>query len=287
MFWGTCPGERAARPGPPPDRGASAAREGRRVEKVLKDMSRRARRGTAGQSPGAERARREAAVVMDMSPGTCRGERGARRDRKGLAERARRAGGCRYVHVTEDMSRRARRERGARRRLAERARRGHSWRTRHVLGDMSRKAAQDPGATRARRRSWRAGSPASEASAARGGSIEHVLRDTSARTRRGASAARARRPARGRGGRTTPAGRRPAGRSDMSGSACPGGRGEAKPWPDASGRRRIFLRIMSFRTCGRGMSGGAAAQASQHFLYFLPLPHGQGSLRPILGAVRT
>src|SRR5258708_5712223 len=30
-----------------------------------------------------------------------------------------------------------------------------------------------------------------------------------------------------------------------------------------------------------------AALAPQHFLYFLPLPHGQGSLRPTRGAVLT
>ncbi len=39
---------------------------------------------------------------------------------------------------------------------------------------------------------------------------------------------------------------------------------------------RILAALKGVLTCYR-----------QHFLYFLPLPHGQGSLRPTLGPVRT
>jgi len=35
------------------------------------------------------------------------------------------------------------------------------------------------------------------------------------------------------------------------------------------------------------LSGSYSLTAPQHFLYFLPLPQGQGSLRPIFGSLRT
>ena len=39
--------------------------------------------------------------------------------------------------------------------------------------------------------------------------------------------------------------------------------------------------------CGAFLRLGRGFQAPQHFLCFLPEPQGQGSSRPILGAVRT
>ena len=45
-------------------------------------------------------------------------------------------------------------------------------------------------------------------------------------------------------------------------------------------------RVWKWSRTGRPMSKNVvAAQAPQHFLYFFPLPQGQGSLRPILGPV--
>src|SRR5690606_31091206 len=38
---------------------------------------------------------------------------------------------------------------------------------------------------------------------------------------------------------------------------------------------------------GDGLKSAYAAVWPQHFLYFLPLPQGQGSLRPIFGSSRT
>src|ERR1035437_6561763 len=39
--------------------------------------------------------------------------------------------------------------------------------------------------------------------------------------------------------------------------------------------------------CTRRLGGNSYGQAPQHFLYFLPLPQGQGSLRPTLAPERT
>ena len=81
-------------------------------------------------------------------------------------------------------------------------------------------------------------------------------------------------------------------------------------WPDLAGRIegkmhvlpvRVYYEDTDFsglvyhgsyvRWCERGRSDflrlvGNDHHAPQHFLYFLPLPHGQGSLRPTLGSVR-
>lgn len=52
------------------------------------------------------------------------------------------------------------------------------------------------------------------------------------------------------------------------------------------GGLRIGLPFASTQTRGQGKSR-IRSQFKQHFLYFLPEPHGQGSLRPTLGWVRT
>ena len=44
--------------------------------------------------------------------------------------------------------------------------------------------------------------------------------------------------------------------------------------------------IRSVFPCGPCLPASASALAPWHFLYFLPLPHGQGSLRPTLGSSR-
>src|ERR1035437_10218978 len=52
--------------------------------------------------------------------------------------------------------------------------------------------------------------------------------------------------------------------------------------PDPTNRRLIVLPWMSWMNW---LGAGLDRQAPQHFLYFLPLPQGQGSFRPTLGCV--
>ena len=55
-----------------------------------------------------------------------------------------------------------------------------------------------------------------------------------------------------------------------------------------SGRLEGWRHTRSFRYDDQKVKiNGRRNQFKQHFLNFLPLPHGQGSLRPILGPTRT
>src|SRR5689334_8307459 len=50
---------------------------------------------------------------------------------------------------------------------------------------------------------------------------------------------------------------------------------------------RVSTKARTRKTLNAEMLLGGLQSIPQHFLYFLPLPHGQGSLRPGLCAVRT
>jgi hypothetical protein len=62
-----------------------------------------------------------------------------------------------------------------------------------------------------------------------------------------------------------------------------------RKYRDGSDHRRRFVsdghKLRRALACGSRKRAGSGVHTPQHFLYFLPLPHGHGSFLPVLGFV--